>query len=138
MEEIDLTENRLKEIDRRIIELKGLKKISFRKNLLENVEALQDMESAGAMVELVLYDNLIKRLPSLSKYTSIAKVDFSYNKVSPLPSVPSSPLHTSPHPPSLATDGGPFRIARAPSSDRCSRWRASRARRRKFIWRRTR
>ena len=84
MEEIDLTENRLKEIDRRIIELKGLKKISFRKNLLENVEALQDMESAGAMVELVLYDNLIKRLPSLSKYTSIEKVDFSYNKVSAL------------------------------------------------------
>ena len=93
VEEIDLTENRLKDIDRRIIELKGLKKISFRKNLLENVEALQDMESAGAMVELVLYDNLIKRLPSLSKYTSIAKVDFSYNKVSPLP--PQFPPHLS-------------------------------------------
>ncbi|QDZ22172.1 LRRcap domain-containing protein [Chloropicon primus] len=81
VEEIDLTENRLKAIDERIVKLEGLKKISFRKNLLGNVEALEDMKSAGVLVEMVLYDNLIKRLPSLHNFKVATKVDFSYNKI---------------------------------------------------------
>ena len=34
VQEIDLTENRLKEVDGRILNLRGLKRISFRKNSL--------------------------------------------------------------------------------------------------------
>ena len=80
-----MTENRLKELDERILKLERLKTVSFRKNLFENVEALKDLRCAGVLAELVLYDNLIKRLPSLENFKAIKKLDFSYNKVTPLP-----------------------------------------------------
>jgi protein phosphatase 1 regulatory subunit 7 len=81
VEEIDLTENRLAAIDERIVKLEKLKKISFRKNLLKDISALEGMRSAGIMVELVLYDNQIKRIPSLETYKEIKKLDISYNKI---------------------------------------------------------
>ena len=81
VQEIDLTENRLKEVDGRILNLRGLKKISFRKNLLTDVEALDEMSSAGGLLELVLYDNHIKKLPPLGNFKMISKFDSSYNKV---------------------------------------------------------
>ena len=76
-----MTENRLKEIDERILKLKQLKKISFRKNLLEDVSVLKGMQSAAVLSELVLYDNLIKRMPSLENYRALEKLDVSYNKI---------------------------------------------------------
>ena len=48
---------------------------------MKDISALEGMQSAGILVELVLYDNLIKRIPSLESYTAIKKLDISYNKV---------------------------------------------------------
>ncbi len=81
VEEIDLTENRLKGLDARLLALKALKRLSFRKNLLTDVSALEELQSAPGLAELVLYDNLIKHIPPLDKYRALEKLDISYNKI---------------------------------------------------------
>ena len=81
VEEIDLTENRLVSIDDRILNLGKLKRISFRKNLLKDVSVLEQLRSADGIVEIVLYDNQIKKVPKLDAYKTVQKVDISYNKI---------------------------------------------------------
>ena len=92
VEEIDLTENRLGAIDERILGLKRLKKISFRKNLLKDVTCLEEFQAQEGIVEVVLYDNLIKRLPNLSKCKSLQKLDVSYNQLRSM--LPVSHIHS--------------------------------------------
>ena len=81
IEELDLTENRLKDVDERILQLRRLRKATFRKNLLKDVSSIARFASAANVDELVLYDNHIRELPDLGGFTALKRLDVSYNQL---------------------------------------------------------
>lgn len=82
--ELDLTANRLTELDERIGQMSMLKKLSLRQNLFEDsaVEALTRWPPVFGLEELVLRDNRLTRIPVVDAFTNLIVLDVSYNKIS--------------------------------------------------------
>ncbi|KAL3136560.1 hypothetical protein ABBQ38_005806 [Trebouxia sp. C0009 RCD-2024] len=78
---LDLTANRLKALDDRVLKLPGLKHLLLRQNLMEDLSPIAHMASASGLLELVLYDNNISQLPDLSAFASLEKLDLSINQL---------------------------------------------------------
>ncbi|KAG0613110.1 hypothetical protein M758_6G077900 [Ceratodon purpureus] len=81
--ELDLTSNRLVSIDPRIANLSHLQKLSFEQNLIadEAVTVLNQWTALHGLQELVLRDNKLLRIPSLSNFVNLTLLDVSFNKV---------------------------------------------------------
>ncbi|KAG2423702.1 hypothetical protein HXX76_015092 [Chlamydomonas incerta] len=78
---IDLTANRLRTIDPRILELQGLRSINFRQNLIANASAISTSCAKGAMEDLELRDNHLSAIPSLQGFTELRRLECSYNQI---------------------------------------------------------
>ncbi|GJM90662.1 hypothetical protein PR202_ga06963 [Eleusine coracana subsp. coracana] len=86
LEELDLTANRLSSVDPRIGRLTGLRKLSFRQNLLDDaaVAPLSSWETIAGLQELVLRDNKLTRIPDASIFKGLLVFDVSFNEISSL------------------------------------------------------
>ncbi|XP_062223664.1 protein phosphatase 1 regulatory inhibitor subunit PPP1R7 homolog [Phragmites australis] len=86
LEELDLTANRLSSVDPRIGRLSGLRKLSFRQNLLDDaaVAPLSSWETIAGLQELVLRDNKLTRIPDASIFKGLLVFDVSFNEISSL------------------------------------------------------
>ncbi|KAG2490401.1 hypothetical protein HYH03_011201 [Edaphochlamys debaryana] len=78
---IDLTANRLRTLDPRLLELQGLKSINFRQNLLANVSAWSGSSCKGALEDLEFRDNHLSNIPSLKGFTELRRLECSYNQI---------------------------------------------------------
>ncbi|EFJ51655.1 hypothetical protein VOLCADRAFT_103293 [Volvox carteri f. nagariensis] len=78
---IDLTANRLRTIDPRILQLQGLRSINFRQNLLANVSAWSTGECKGALEDLEFRDNHLSTIPCLQGFLQLRRLDCSYNQI---------------------------------------------------------
>ncbi|CAI5529361.1 unnamed protein product, partial [Closterium sp. Naga37s-1] len=81
--DLDLTTNRLAALDPRIGDLERLEKLSFRQNLITDAAAagLKDLTRLTSLKELVLRDNLLKKVPLVSPLTALSLLDLSYNHI---------------------------------------------------------
>lgn len=81
--ELDLTSNRLTVVDSRIANLSQLQKLSFEQNLITDdaVSVLSEWTTLPGLQELVLRDNKLLRIPSLSNFANLTLLDVSFNKV---------------------------------------------------------
>jgi protein phosphatase 1 regulatory subunit 7 len=86
LEEVDVTANRLTSADPRIGRLAGLRKLSFRQNLLDDaaVAPLSSWDAIAGLQELVLRDNKLSRIPDASIFKGLLIFDVSFNEISSL------------------------------------------------------
>ncbi|KQJ94137.1 protein phosphatase 1 regulatory inhibitor subunit PPP1R7 homolog [Brachypodium distachyon] len=86
LEELDLTANRLASVDPRIGRLPGLRKLSFRQNLLDDdaVAPLSTWDAIAGLQELVLRDNKLTKIPDASIFKGLLVFDVSFNEISSL------------------------------------------------------
>ncbi|OVA20252.1 Leucine-rich repeat [Macleaya cordata] len=84
--ELDLTANRLSNLDPRIGLLSQLKKLSFRQNLLDDaaVDPISRWNAISGLQELVLRDNKLMKIPDVSIFKSLVVFDVSFNEISSL------------------------------------------------------
>ncbi|KAM0716722.1 hypothetical protein Q7P37_008167 [Cladosporium fusiforme] len=79
-EEIDAQHSRVASIPSlRLERFKNLRKLCLRQNSVQKIELPPSL--APQLVELELYDNLIKHLEGLEECTSLTSLDLSYNKL---------------------------------------------------------
>ncbi|GIL71375.1 hypothetical protein Vretifemale_1944 [Volvox reticuliferus] len=78
---IDLTANRLRTLDPRILHLQGLRSINFRQNLLANVSAWSTCECKGTLEDLEFRDNHLSTIPCLKGFVQLRRLDCSYNQI---------------------------------------------------------
>ncbi|KAJ3692074.1 hypothetical protein LUZ60_012424 [Juncus effusus] len=83
LEEIDLTANRLTQLDPRIANLNRLRKLSLRQNLFEDqgIEAISGWNSISELEELVLRDNKLRTIPDMSIFKRLLIFDVSFNEI---------------------------------------------------------
>lgn len=81
--ELDLTANRLTEVDERIGQMTLLKKLSLRQNLFEDAaaESLTRWPALFGLQELVLRDNKLAKVPPVRAFSSLTVLDVSFNKI---------------------------------------------------------
>uniref|UniRef100_A0A0D9YPM9 Protein phosphatase 1 regulatory subunit 7 n=1 Tax=Oryza glumipatula TaxID=40148 RepID=A0A0D9YPM9_9ORYZ len=86
LEELDLTANRLAAVDPRIGRLPGLRKLSFRQNLLDDaaVAPLSTWADIAGLQELVFRDNKLTTIPDASIFKGLLVFDVSFNEISSL------------------------------------------------------
>ncbi|KAL3679898.1 hypothetical protein R1sor_022854 [Riccia sorocarpa] len=87
--ELDLTANRLTELDERIGHMTRLKKLSLRQNLLEDsaIEDLNKWPAIQGLEELVVRDNRLARIPVVSPLKKLVIFDVSFNKITSMEGV---------------------------------------------------
>ena len=81
---VDLTCNRLRSLEKDCSNLMSLTQVgslSFRQNLLKDVQGLATFGSAGVLQRLELRDNQIEELPDFSQYTALEYLECSYNHI---------------------------------------------------------
>ena len=79
-QEIDAQHSRVADIPSlRLERFKNLKKLCLRQNAVQKIELPESL--APQLVELELYDNLIKHTDGLETCTSLTSLDLSYNKL---------------------------------------------------------
>lgn len=76
---LDLTANRLEDIEECVLELENLETLSFRQNLLKDAGKISLLQSAENMTSLELRDNQLERLPDLSRFGKLEYLELSYN-----------------------------------------------------------
>lgn len=81
--ELDLTANRLSQLDPRITFLSHLKKLSLRQNLFDDagIELLSHSPAISCLEELVLRDNKIMKIPDVSIFKLLLVFDVSFNEI---------------------------------------------------------
>ncbi|XP_030472666.2 protein phosphatase 1 regulatory inhibitor subunit PPP1R7 homolog [Syzygium oleosum] len=81
--ELDLTANRLTDLDPRIGQLSNLKKLSLRQNLIDDAAAaaISRWEALSGLEELVLRDNKLTKLPDASIFKRLLVFDVSFNEI---------------------------------------------------------
>ncbi|GAB4852638.1 hypothetical protein Ancab_016853 [Ancistrocladus abbreviatus] len=86
LSELDLTANRLSQLDPRIAQLKNLKKLSLRQNLFDDagIQPLSSWDSISGLEELVLRDNKLMKIPDVSIFKNLLVFDVSFNEISTL------------------------------------------------------
>uniref|UniRef100_A0A0E0JXP3 Protein phosphatase 1 regulatory subunit 7 n=1 Tax=Oryza punctata TaxID=4537 RepID=A0A0E0JXP3_ORYPU len=86
LEELDLTANRLAAVDPRVGRLPGLRKLSFRQNLLDDaaVAPLSTWADIAGLQELVFRDNKLTTIPDASIFKGLLVFDVSFNEISSL------------------------------------------------------
>ncbi|GJP61822.1 hypothetical protein CLOP_g18947 [Closterium sp. NIES-67] len=91
--DLDLTTNRLAALDPRIGGLERLEKISFRQNLLTDaaVAGLKELTRLTLLKDLVLRDNLLKKVPCVSSLPALTLLDLSYNHIHAMAPLASAP-----------------------------------------------
>ncbi|KAL0735477.1 hypothetical protein Bca4012_011687 [Brassica carinata] len=84
--ELDLTANRLSELDSRIAHLSALKKLSLRQNLIEDsaVEPLSRWDALSDLEELILRDNKLAKVPDIGIFSKLLVFDVSFNEITSL------------------------------------------------------
>ncbi|XP_022553553.2 protein phosphatase 1 regulatory inhibitor subunit PPP1R7 homolog [Brassica napus] len=84
--DLDLTVNRLSELDSRIAHLSMLKKLSLRQNLIEHsaVEPLSRWDALSDLEELILRDNKLAEVPDISIFSRLLVFDISFNEITSL------------------------------------------------------
>uniref|UniRef100_M4FCK1 Protein phosphatase 1 regulatory subunit 7 n=1 Tax=Brassica campestris TaxID=3711 RepID=M4FCK1_BRACM len=84
--DLDLTVNRLSELDSRIAHLSMLKKLSLRQNLIEDsaVEPLSRWDALSDLEELILRDNKLAEVPDISIFSRLLVFDVSFNEITSL------------------------------------------------------
>jgi len=93
--ELDLTLNRLKTIDPRVLALTGLTSLSLRQNLLTDASCISDLKSSPVLQQLIFHDNLLTNIPSLGVFTNLSRLELSYNEIrslEPLSDLAHAPL----------------------------------------------
>lgn len=81
LKELDLTANRLAEVDPRIIALTGLRSLNFRQNLLTDVSSLSQASFKESMEDLEVRDNHLTEIPNVEGFNNMRRFEFSYNQV---------------------------------------------------------
>lgn len=86
LSELDLTANRLTEVDPRVRHLAGLKKLSLRQNLFNDsgVQPLATWHEISGLEELVLRDNRLTKVPDVGIFKKLLVFDVSYNEITSL------------------------------------------------------
>ncbi|XP_048591703.1 protein phosphatase 1 regulatory inhibitor subunit PPP1R7 homolog [Brassica napus] len=86
LSDLDLTVNRLSELDSRIAHLSMLKKLSLRQNLIEDsaVEPLSRWDALSDLEELILRDNKLAEVPDISIFSRLLVFDVSFNEITSL------------------------------------------------------
>lgn len=90
---LDLTANRLKVLESKLLALTALTSLSLRQNILEDASDIERLASAQQLKELILQDNRLTAVPCLEAFVSLQRLEVSYNEIKSL--VPLSSLHTS-------------------------------------------
>nr|VDC94689.1 unnamed protein product [Brassica oleracea] len=85
LSDLDLTVNRLSELDSRIAHLSMLMKLSLRQNLIEDsaVEPLSRWDALSDL-ELILRDNKLAEVPDISIFSRLLVFDVSFNEITSL------------------------------------------------------
>jgi len=94
-QDLDLTCNRLNEIEQCVLNLPGLTSLSFRQNLLSDASAITELKSRTGLQQLIFHDNHLNQIPSLGSFASLARLELSYNEfrsLQPLEELASVPL----------------------------------------------
>ncbi|KNA17141.1 hypothetical protein SOVF_082880 [Spinacia oleracea] len=81
--ELDLTANRLSQLDPRITLLSHLKKLSLRQNLFDDagIDSLSSSHAISGLEELVLRDNKLTKIPDVSIFKNLLVFDVSFNEI---------------------------------------------------------
>eukprot|EP00878_Enallax_costatus_P022925 GHUV01024363.1.p1 GENE.GHUV01024363.1~~GHUV01024363.1.p1 ORF type:complete len:325 (+),score=74.04 GHUV01024363.1:307-1281(+) len=99
LKHLDLTANRLNAIDPRILALTGLRTLNLRQNILPDVAPLDSCKCQGTLEDLEVRDNLLTEIPSLSSFSALTRLEFSYNQIrslAPLTSLTADPTTAPP------------------------------------------
>lgn len=94
---LDLTANRLKQLESSLLALPALTTLSLRQNLLEDATDIGQLASAGQLNELILQDNRLTAVPQLGAFLSLQRLELSYNQIkslTPLSYLEQSPLQS--------------------------------------------
>jgi protein phosphatase 1 regulatory subunit 7 len=79
-DEIDLIHLRISKIKKLGLEkFKKLQRLCLRQNAIEVIDLPENL--ASSLTELDLYDNLLKRVEGLEKFTGLTNLDLSFNKI---------------------------------------------------------
>ena len=80
---MDLTANRLKSIDPRLLSLPSLRTLSLRQNLVDDVRPLVQLASLPTLEILILHDNYLKSYPAGDEWSlpALTKLDLSFNQL---------------------------------------------------------
>lgn len=73
---------------------KDLRKLSLRQNMLADASRISQSLSAALLEELVFHDNKLTAVPNFSSFTSLRRLELSYNEIrslAPLASETTSP-----------------------------------------------
>eukprot|EP00850_Spirogloea_muscicola_P012367 SM000079S22485 [mRNA] locus=s79:443204:445359:- [translate_table: standard] len=91
--ELDLTANRLADLDPRLAQLPRLRRLFLRQNLLADDAARQlaGCASLASLEELVLRDNQLEQWPPLGTFSQLRRLDVSFNKLSSLAGLADGP-----------------------------------------------
>jgi protein phosphatase 1 regulatory subunit 7 len=76
---LDLTANRLADIEECVLELEHLETLSFRQNLLRDAGRLSQLKNAENLKSLELRDNQLEELPDMSRFGKLEYLELSYN-----------------------------------------------------------
>lgn len=77
--QLDLTANRLEDIEDCVLQLEHLEILSFRQNLLKDASKISLLRNAENMKSLELRDNQLEELPDLSRFGKLEYLELSYN-----------------------------------------------------------
>ena len=76
---LDLTANRLEDIEDCVLELEHLETLSFRQNLLKDARRISQLKNAENLKSLELRDNQLEELPDMSRFGKLEYLELSYN-----------------------------------------------------------
>jgi protein phosphatase 1 regulatory subunit 7 len=79
IEHVDLTANRLSQIEPYVLNMENLKSLSLRQNILQDASAVSQLKSAEHLTRLELRDNQLRDIPDLSRFQSLEYLELSYN-----------------------------------------------------------
>jgi len=78
---LDLTANRLRHLEDKLLTLPSLRRLCMRQNLVSSTQEIENLKSAPTLHLLDLRDNQLEAVPNLSAFTSLTTLDFSYNQI---------------------------------------------------------
>lgn len=78
---LDLTANRLKNFEAKVLALQHLTSLCVRQNLLSEASEVEALASAAELRHLELRDNQFTAVPSLEAFTSLTYLELSYNDI---------------------------------------------------------
>ncbi len=78
---IDLTANRLSQLEPQLLQLQHLTRLSLRQNIVADASGLTECQSKPSLADLELRDNQLSAVPDLTGFSALTRLELSYNEL---------------------------------------------------------